>query len=738
MTIDEKYLRSNLTQKTSSREGLEMVVGILISRDQADLVPALRSRWSSLVWYSPIALNQLLYDIGALTFAEYQSRRSTASQKDSQEELLTWFLGVTSSNVPDEPAGPTGTTPATWTATEFTDGTFLVNLLYDYDTGYYTTDYDKTDYNNVATGTAWYVDKALGNDTTGTGSEGAPFATIAKAMTSKSDGDVVYVAPGRYPEAILNTTGSFALINSDPESGRVIVSPDLLSSADVSAWGSLTSGSQTVTLNSGDVGWFVDLTRDDATMGYPQVSRVGDAAFITASQAEGRPAITQDTPAVLGSGDARDMSGEEDSTIILINDSNSLAFRPGSAAEVYLEGITLLGRGNLINASRLVADNCELLGSMYNEVLLSGASCRSHLHECTVVGIGVSDIVDYDGTAVGSEYNCKMDQAGLGSADNTSTAHNASYALRVGEGSRYRSGSRTVHDVGTGLTGNFDITTGGDTHSGRIGLGVGSGADSRVAYLGGKISLVGNLLIGVGELSTNFSSTVYLVDPEFTVEEEATIPYRGSLAGVIWENLDTPTDFSTLFRFDPSTAGLSDGQSLDGETIGGQTWTASGTVVYEASTGAALMSSASWLVGDASLGLLAGESVLVGILYRWDVAGSSSAECLLGEDSGNSNYAGRAANPVARHSTDGIYYVDGVVSVLGSSSEVSNSFDDNQLHYLVVSLADLTSSWGEPVVGAASSIGGNAFEGAILRVDIAENNVFNLASMIEVYTDLTS
>ncbi len=49
----------------------------------------------------------------------------------------------------------------------------------------------------AASGT-WFVDKALGNDTTGVGSPGAPFKTVVKAITTASTGNNLYVKQGNY------------------------------------------------------------------------------------------------------------------------------------------------------------------------------------------------------------------------------------------------------------------------------------------------------------------------------------------------------------------------------------------------------------------------------------------------------------------------------------------------------------------------------------------------------------
>jgi hypothetical protein len=56
----------------------------------------------------------------------------------------------------------------------------------------------------VAAGTTWYVTTG-GNDTTGDGSSGNPYATITKAQSMAVDGDTIDVAAGSYTESIVVT-----------------------------------------------------------------------------------------------------------------------------------------------------------------------------------------------------------------------------------------------------------------------------------------------------------------------------------------------------------------------------------------------------------------------------------------------------------------------------------------------------------------------------------------------------
>jgi hypothetical protein len=53
----------------------------------------------------------------------------------------------------------------------------------------------------AAVARTWYVNPA-GNDTTGTGSSDAPFATLARAVSASASGDTIRVDPGRYEECV--------------------------------------------------------------------------------------------------------------------------------------------------------------------------------------------------------------------------------------------------------------------------------------------------------------------------------------------------------------------------------------------------------------------------------------------------------------------------------------------------------------------------------------------------------
>lgn len=65
----------------------------------------------------------------------------------------------------------------------------------------------------LASSGAWFVDKVLGNDTTGNGSPSAPFKTVVKAIASASNGHKLYIKQGSYGTDRPRITKSLRLFN---------------------------------------------------------------------------------------------------------------------------------------------------------------------------------------------------------------------------------------------------------------------------------------------------------------------------------------------------------------------------------------------------------------------------------------------------------------------------------------------------------------------------------------------
>jgi predicted outer membrane repeat protein len=65
----------------------------------------------------------------------------------------------------------------------------------------------------VSASGVWFVDKVLGNDTTGNGSPSAPYKTVVKAINSASNGHKLYIKQGNYSTDRPRITKSLQLFN---------------------------------------------------------------------------------------------------------------------------------------------------------------------------------------------------------------------------------------------------------------------------------------------------------------------------------------------------------------------------------------------------------------------------------------------------------------------------------------------------------------------------------------------
>ena len=333
----------------------------------------------------------------------------------------------------------------------FTNSTFPANLI-DYGNGTFGTDYNAVNFRDV--GTTYYV-ATTGNDTTGDGTSGNPWRTIQQAINTVASGSQISIAPGRYPNFTLSAK-NVSLIAS----GAGVYVGDLLTNADVSSWGSPTSGRQAVTLTTGAVSGFVDLTLNKAS--FPQVSKVqSTAGAIATAQAAGDPGVFRSTPSTIGASDGRDLTSKFDTELVAWRDTAAAAFVLSSAAKLYAYGITFVtgAESSIPKGCKLIGDNCQMLGGT-GQILSTGVggsgSCYALLYQTKVRGcaVGGNDAIDYTAgsNTLGFEYGCYMDQAGPSSADDVSTAH-GNPTLRIN--GTYRDASKALADVGDGISGVF-------------------------------------------------------------------------------------------------------------------------------------------------------------------------------------------------------------------------------------------------------------------------------------------
>jgi hypothetical protein len=321
---------------------------------------------------------------------------------------------------------------------EFSNGTIPVALAYDANQplgSRWSCDYDKTDW--IGAGTRRYVSTSGTN--AGAGGIGAPWLTMAYAVANAASGDVIEVAAGRYAPAEIPAFKDLSIIAA---TGARVIIADLVTEAGISAWGEPDGdGYQTVTLASGTVGGFTDLTQLRA--GYPSVAR--QVANTTAGDvriSEGYPAHIAASSTIKAIG-GRDMTDEADTNLLIWRTTAASPLTMLVGSTLYLEGITLAGH-TLSVGKRLVMEACQFLGGRTSDGLIRSNSVTIISNSC-IRGATTDDIMDYKGSASYVELNSLFDHTGEGTPDNCSTAHE--YACGVRLGSTYE-GKRPIHDIG--------------------------------------------------------------------------------------------------------------------------------------------------------------------------------------------------------------------------------------------------------------------------------------------------
>jgi hypothetical protein len=331
-----------------------------------------------------------------------------------------------------------------------------------------------------------------GDDTTGTGAIGAPWKTISKALTTAASGSLINMAAGRYaPPA--PTDGAGKLMSFVAATLNTVFVGNLLANADVSSWGTLASGRQTVTLTTGVVAGFVDTTKTDATTSVFQTSfnaiaETNIPGFQTSSQgAIYRPSLAGgSTPSVLGSFDNRDLTNTFDTTLMAWRAGAPTTYFAGTAGgKLYFENLVFVGELLMQPAdttSQIVINNCNHIGG--DNLIESGTSDVAKIAIRNMIavaqkGAGASDIIDLNCIAL--LENVRAYNAALGGADQSFTAHNGPamfincYFVEgssgpTGTGGRQGYFGCTVNGVGSALNVGAASTTGKniDTHVKKI------------------------------------------------------------------------------------------------------------------------------------------------------------------------------------------------------------------------------------------------------------------------------
>lgn len=359
------------------------------------------------------------------------------------------------------PAGARWDVPAI-----FRNGTFPVNLTGTVAANNWATDYASATFED--TGTTYYV-RTTGNDTTGDGSSGNPWATLAKAVTTAASGSRIDIGAGVFAPAAAINNKNLSLIGAGQ--GQTFIG-DLLSSGQVTL-GALASGRQTATLASSTVSGFVDLTR--LKRGHPEVSRVATtAAGIATWQAGGDPGVFRSTPSQVGAGDGRDLTGKIGTEILMWSAAAISPLQLTGTSRVYARGISFVGGARIEcpSTGRLVMEGCRTLGAHNENCYLNGLIVLKDViaRGCSVSNADVLNYASGGQQTRAVEINCLADQANAGGSDNSSTTHGG-IMMRVG--GQYYDGNRAVNDNGGVIVGQFGSFIQVSNQVGAFSLGVG-------------------------------------------------------------------------------------------------------------------------------------------------------------------------------------------------------------------------------------------------------------------------
>lgn len=309
------------------------------------------------------------------------------------------------------------------------------------------------------TGSTIYVDAVSGDDGTGTGSAGNPYATLTTAIANASALDILSMAPGEYAIPTAQTTIPLAFVRTGSSGDVLIGNFDDLSTAQVDATGTLWNVDD-VTPGATFFG-FVRL--DIATGTFRGAGRVQTNTIATDYQDAGT--YGGSIASVFAGGSSANFgTGSADTLPTLISgghirawtDQDTQTFDIGANA-YFGQGIVIAGYASpqlaVSNGAHVVLDGCEVYGGV--ETIFVNGTCSLSAFNAAIGGSN-SDIIHYGNNSLGLEVNVDIRWPGSTVTDNASTAHGTAQVLRVG--GSYQGGSRTIHDIDTSTTFNFSNT----------------------------------------------------------------------------------------------------------------------------------------------------------------------------------------------------------------------------------------------------------------------------------------
>ena len=340
-----------------------------------------------------------------------------------------------------------------------------------------------TAYSVRETAADWYADytgatvhvATTGNDTTGDGSSGAPYATLNKAITEATSLDIVSIAPGIYAMPSSAVAKNLAFIA--PSGGVYLGQFNNLTTATITA----NAQGWNVNISGGPIqGWLrTDGVIVQDTKSCAQATSV---AMIDAYTAKGVPGLQQ------GAASANVNPGNGDNFATLVSGGHILAWLPSHTQSFSVTGQVFIGQGITLASSNntgvvqvgatglLIGDRFEAYGST------GSGSCISSDAGGTSILFGVrgggaeSDLVDYRGASTAVEVDCVFVWPGSATMDNASTGHDNAKVLRVG--GTYRGGSRTIHDIQATQSFVFSCSVGDPQFNDKVCIRVGDGGSA--------------------------------------------------------------------------------------------------------------------------------------------------------------------------------------------------------------------------------------------------------------------
>jgi len=595
-------------------------------------------------------------------------------------------------------------------------------------TGSFTTNYDEANFRHY--GTPYYV-SSTGNDADDGLSTSTAKRTLQAAHDAAADNSVINVGGGVF--ANFANTKNLTVIGAGRANTFIGA---FLQESDVSIWGSLSSGRQMVTLSSGRIEGFCDLTRtrraDYQGVPIPQVSYdAATAAGIATLQAttttihdqqlygtaigtaDPVAGINRASPSTIGASDSRNMQGEFGSTILAWNATAPAPVTITGSKTLFMKNLSLVGGAAITPpaGATLVMHDCWRLGGVSDIFFVNGRliSYRGGARGC---GISGADIYDYEGNAVGVEIDIYTDQCGGTGADNNSTGH-TSMILRVN--GLHRDASRCINDINGSISGDFGLTLGSSRGSGAYTFASGGGGDCHTAGLRllDKGSGYDYMLCESGSF---LNAHAYVYDNWIDTYVQGP-PTAGSSIAKTDRTGNRPTDDRTFFKIDPSNKAnlFTDAAGTTAVTAVGQEVRrvrdpndptqyvdiAAGKFTYqEDGAGRGLLRTAAGTNIGAFALMMTGDAFDENTTIIYAIKSTDTSCILMHARSGNANYIGRLGDtdfksattvPAGFSTPDYTIHVDGSDTALATSAAVKSAAFNGAKHLITVRNANI--SW---------------------------------------------